>query len=159
MLLAKDSLMRRKEQEITDRKVIDEIIDKALVCRLALSDDDQPYVVPMCFGYDGKNLYFHSAGEGKKMEILRKNPKVCFEFEDSCEIEKGKVACDWGMIYKSVIGFGKVSFLEDIDSKRKALDVIMKKYAHESFTYPEKAVERVAVLKVDIEEITGKHSS
>jgi nitroimidazol reductase NimA-like FMN-containing flavoprotein (pyridoxamine 5'-phosphate oxidase superfamily) len=159
VLLAENSLMRRKDQEIVDWGVIDSIIGKAQVCRLALSDGDQPYVVPMCFGYDGKNLYFHSAGEGKKIEILKKNPKICFEIEGDCEIEKGKAACDWGMIYKSVIGFGTISFIDDIDSKRKALDVIAKKYAHESFTYPEKAVEKVTVIKVDIEEISGKHSS
>lgn len=151
--------MRRINQEIEERHVIDSIIEQAQVCRLAMSDGDQPYVVPMCFGYDGTNLYFHSAGEGKKIEVLKKNPKVCFEIEGDCELETADKACNFGMKYQSVIGFGTASFVDDIGSKRKALDVIMKKYSSGSFDYPEKAVEKVTVIKIDIDEITGKRSS
>jgi nitroimidazol reductase NimA-like FMN-containing flavoprotein (pyridoxamine 5'-phosphate oxidase superfamily) len=64
--------MRRHEREITDKKEIEAIIRKALVCRLAMVDGDKPYVVPLCFGYADHTLFFHSAGEGKKLEIIKK---------------------------------------------------------------------------------------
>ena len=72
--------MRRKEKEITDIKSIEEIINKAKVCRLALSLDDTPYVVPVCFGYNGETIYIHSAKEGQNIleriaTNIRKNLK------------------------------------------------------------------------------------
>ena len=64
--------MRRKEKEITTRAVIDAIIRQARVCRLALSEDNQPYVVPLCFGYENDTLYFHCAPKGRKLDIIMK---------------------------------------------------------------------------------------
>lgn len=57
--------MRRSEREIKDRKVIDDMIRRSRVCRLAMCDEDRPYVVPLNFGYDGSFLYFHAAQEGR----------------------------------------------------------------------------------------------
>ena len=159
LLLAEDSLMRRKDQEIADRSVIDAIIEKALVCRLAMCDGDRPYLVPMCFGCDGKNLYVHSARGGQKLDILTKNPQVCFEIEGTCEIERADQACDWGMKYTSVIGSGIATILDDAESKRKALDIIVRQYSHTSYDYPEKMVNALVVIRVDIEELTGRHSN
>ena len=148
--------MRLKKQEITSREEIDEIIKNSIVCRLALSENNQPYIVPLCFGYDGKDLYFHSAGDGKKIDILKQNNKVCFEFEADCEVEKSGKACDWGIKYKSVIGFGKAIFLDDIEEKKNALNLIVKQYSSEKLELPETAVKHVTVMKVSIDSITGK---
>jgi len=109
--------MRRKEKEITDIKSIEEIISKARIFRLAMTLEDNPYVVPLCFGYRARTIYFHSAGQGKKIDILRKNNKVCFEFEVDCELRESDKACNWSMKFRSVIGFGKVSFIEDMEEK------------------------------------------
>ena len=68
--------MRRKDKEITDIKSIEKIIQKSKVCRLGLSLNDTPYIVPVCFGYRAKTLYFHSAQEGKKIDIIKKNKKL-----------------------------------------------------------------------------------
>ena len=68
--------MRRKDKEITDIESIEKIIHKAKVCRLALSLDDTPYVVPVCFGYSAETIYFHSAKEGKKIDIIKKNKQL-----------------------------------------------------------------------------------
>ena len=105
--------MRRKEKEITNRAVIDAIIRQARVCRLALSEDNQPYIVPLCFGYENDALYFHSAPEGRKLDILKKNNKVCFEFDNVGEILTAEKACCWSMQYRSVIGFGQAQFIDD----------------------------------------------
>jgi len=150
--------MRRKKQEITDRKDLDEIIRGSQVCRLGLSDGDRPYIVPMCFGYDGDNFYFHSAKEGMKIDILKKNDRVCFEIDIPGKIQKADKACGWGIDYRSVIGFGRATFIEDEDSKRKALDVIMGQYTDRHFEYPPPMLKAVAVIKVEIESMTGKRS-
>jgi nitroimidazol reductase NimA-like FMN-containing flavoprotein (pyridoxamine 5'-phosphate oxidase superfamily) len=150
--------LRRKEKEITDKSEIESIIRKSLVCRLGLADDGSPYIVPLCFGYKDNSLYFHSAKEGRKIEILKRNNDVCFEFDDNLEVQAGKAACDWGMKYRSVIGYGTASFIEDPEEKRKALDVIMAQYADGDFEYSEKLFEEALVIKVDISSMTGKKS-
>ena len=151
--------MRRKDKEIADRAEMESIIRESTICRLALADNEQPYIVPLCFGYKDNLLYFHSAAEGKKIDILRKNKNVCFEFDADSEIKTGKTACEWGMKYRSVIGFGNASFLEDPDSKQAALDIIMQQYSDESFAYSEKILKKTLVIKVEITHMTGKQSS
>ena len=150
--------MRRKDKAIVELAEIEEIVRKSLVCRLGLAEENRPYVVPLIFGFKDRTLYFHSAPEGKKIEILRKNSKVCFEFDLDHEILVDEEACRWGMKYRSVIGFGKASFVEDLEEKRKGLDVIMQHYSGRSFSYPEPAVENTVVIKVEIESMTGKES-
>jgi nitroimidazol reductase NimA-like FMN-containing flavoprotein (pyridoxamine 5'-phosphate oxidase superfamily) len=150
--------MRRQEREITDKKEIEAIIQQALVCRLAMVERDTPYVVPLCFGYADRTLYFHSANEGKKLEILKKNNRVCFEFDIDQSLKKNEEACAWSMMYKSVIGFGTAHFLTDFESKRKALDIIMRNYSDKSFAYQKSAIEKTIVIKVDVEQMTGKQS-
>lgn len=150
--------MRRKEKEIKDKAEIESIIRNSLVCRLGMADNGTPYIVPLCFGYKDNCLYFHSAREGRKIEMLKRNNAVCFEFDGNLEVEAGKAACDWGMQYRSVIGYGRASFVEDPEEQRKALDAIMAQYADGAFEYSEKALGKVLVIKVEIESMTGKKS-
>ena len=150
--------MRRSEKEIADRSEIDAIIHRGQVCHLGLSDQGQPYVVPLCFGYDGKALYFHCAKAGRKLDILRRNNKVCFEIasvEGLVEADKG---CDWGIRYQSVIGFGVAHLVDDATDKQNALRVIMAQYSQRTFSFPPETVLRTAVVKVEIESLTGKQS-
>ncbi len=102
--------MRRNEKEITDNSAIEAIINQSIVCRLGLSDGNMPYIVPLCFGYKDNTLYFHGALEGKKIDILRKNQNVCFEFDVDAEVVEKEKACSWGMKCQSMIGFGKADF-------------------------------------------------
>jgi nitroimidazol reductase NimA-like FMN-containing flavoprotein (pyridoxamine 5'-phosphate oxidase superfamily) len=150
--------MRRKEKEIKDKAEIESIIKQSLVCRLAMSVDGEPYIVPLCFGYTDGVLYMHSAKEGKKIEILKQNNGVCFEFDIATEVTTGKTACDWGMNYRSVIGFGKASFVEDLEEKRKALEIITVQYAGKTYKLTDGAVKETLVIKVDVEAMTGKQS-
>lgn len=117
-----------------------------------------PYIVPLCFGFKNNTLYFHSVPKGKKFEILKKNPNVCFEFEISTQVVKSAKACKWGMKYRSVIGFGKASFISDDDLKRQAFDIIMNQYADGSFIYEEALLKSVVIIKVEIRSMTGKQS-
>jgi nitroimidazol reductase NimA-like FMN-containing flavoprotein (pyridoxamine 5'-phosphate oxidase superfamily) len=150
--------MRRVDKEITHKAEMESIIKQSFVCRLALADENRPYLVPLCFGYKDHSLYFHSAGKGKKLDILKKNNNVCFEFDIDYEPIKADKACEWGMKYKSVIGFGKAFFIEDFESKCRALDIIMQQYSVESFSYPENKVKNTVIIKVEIESMTGKQS-
>lgn len=150
--------MKRNEKEITEKSAIEEIIRQSLLCRLAMSDGNQPYIVPLCFGYEDGSLYFHAALEGRKMDMLRNNNRVCFEFDINAEIVDGGQACAWGMRYQSVIGFGKASCLNDMQEKRTALEIIMRHYSGRSFSFPQVSLERTAVIKVEIDSMTGKQS-
>ena len=150
--------MRRKEREIPDKSEIESIIRKCLVCRLGMIDEGLPYIVPLCFGYHKGALFFHSAKKGRKIEILKQNNRVCFEFDINPELKAGKTACGWGMKYSSVIGYGMASFFEDSQEKRKALDIIMRQYGDGDFGYSDKAFGEVLVIKIEIETMTGKKS-
>ena len=150
--------MRRSEKRIEDEPAIKAVIQQSLVCRLGLSDGYQPYVVPLSFGHEDGFLYFHAALEGRKIEMIRRNDHVCFEFDINAEIVECQEVCDWGMRYQSVIGFGKAVILDDIEEKRRALEIIMRQYSDRSFLFPEKSVARTAVIKVAIESMAGKQS-
>jgi nitroimidazol reductase NimA-like FMN-containing flavoprotein (pyridoxamine 5'-phosphate oxidase superfamily) len=152
-----NDLMRRGKDEITDRTEIDNIIRQCRVCHLGLSDCDEPYIVPLCFGYDGEALYFHSALEGRKIDILRKNNRVCVEFDLSGEMRESEEGCKWGIIYRSVIGFGTAKLVDDGDAKRKALEILMAQYSDKTYSFPDEIVTKTAIIKVIIEHITGKH--
>ena len=151
--------MRRAEKEIKENQEIAAIMQEADICRIALVDGDSPYIVPVNFAVHENHLYFHSAMEGKKIDILRKNNKVCFEMDLNTGIIKGKEPCFWGMKYLSVIGFGRAFFIEKSCEKKKALDLLMEKYAGTgSFSYNEKIFKKVLVIDVRIEKISGKKS-
>ncbi len=152
--------MRRKNQEITDKNIIEEILLNSSVCRIAMVDDNLPYIVPLNYGYKNNVIYFHSASEGKKVELLKKNGKVCFEIEDKVEIIKDDKPCKWSTKYRSVIGYGEISFINDYEEKKKALDIIM---IHNGLTelksYDENQVKSISILKLNITELTAKQSN
>ena len=150
--------MRRKDKEICDASDINAIIKKAKVCRLGMVDGNTPYIVPLCFGYHDNVLYFHGSLQGRKVDLLRKNPNVCFEFDLITQTIESDNACDWSMKYQSVIGFGKATFIESSDEKRKKLSIIMDQYSDRPFQFPENILRATAVIKVEIESMTGKQS-
>ena len=148
--------MRRKDRQITDRDAIDSIIRRCSVCRLGMCDNGQPYIVPLSFGYDGRFLYVHAALDGRKVDILKRNKRVCFEFDRLEEVTPADQACNWSMKYESVIGFGEAEMLEDADSKTAALSCIMRQYSSTDWTFTGQAVSSTSVYRIRIEEITGK---
>ena len=150
--------MRRTEREIKDKSEIERIISKALVCRVAVSDENEPYIIPMCFGFRDGILFFHSAQEGKKIEILKKNNKVCFEMDIDTELVEGEKGCDWGIKYSSVVGFGKAAFVEDIQEKRNALHILLEHYSNKKYEFSEESLSQVAIIKIQVESLTGKRA-
>lgn len=150
--------MRRQDKEITDINEIESIIRQSSVCRLAVCDGETPYIIPLCFGFDGKGLYFHSATEGYKLGLIRRNPKVCFEFDTDVELMKNEKNCSVGMRYHSVIGRGTAVIVDDADEIKAGLDAIVHQYGGQPSAYPEDILQKVTVIRVDIESITGKKS-
>lgn len=135
---------------------IEKILGQAAVCRIALSGEDGPYIVPVSFGYRKNAIYFHSAPEGKKIRMIRADNKVCFEVERNIRLKKGKTPCQWDMEYESVIGFGQAVFLKSSEAKKKGLDIIMDHYGAGRRSYDETALKSAAVIKIDIQRMTGK---
>lgn len=150
--------VRRADNEIRDRAAIEDIIARAPVCRLALADNGEPYVVPMNFGYRNGVLYFHGAPNGRKIDIIGQNPRVSFEMEVDLAVAESDVPCNWSMRYRSVIGFGIASIIEDPVEKREAIGVIVEHYTHRFLAVPDEKVRRAAVIKVIIDRMTGKQS-
>ena len=148
--------MKRSEKEIKDSETIQKIFKEAEVCRIAISDGEKPYIVPMNFGYKANSLYFHSASEGHKIDILKKNNNVCFQMDIQTKMVKSESPCNWGMKYLSVVGSGKAQIIHNQEEKRRGLDILMAKYSsEESFQYSDEAISKVTVIKLEIDEVTG----
>jgi len=153
--------MRRSDREITNPAEMIEIIEKCTVCRLALADGNIPYIVPMNYGYEYKGgkltLYFHGAKEGKKLDIIAKNPLACFEVDCSHKLVQAAEAWNYTMEYESVIGSGRIHLCAEKSEKIKALEQLMKKYAKDkTFTFPDHVIESVTLFRLDVLEFTGK---
>jgi hypothetical protein len=152
--------MRRNEKEVIDIIEIEKMLKKAVVCRLGLCINNKPYVVPMNFGYKNNCLYLHSAKEGKKIEMIKVNPRVCFEVEVDAElVDGGEVACKWGMKFISVIGNGQARIIEERTEKKEALDILMSQYSERTeYEYQDKQLDAVAVIEIRIEDLSCKKS-
>lgn len=148
--------MRRMDREINEGALVEDILHSAKICRLALSIKDMPYIVPLCFGYKDKRLYFHCAHEGKKIDILKRNNRVCFEVEVDQELVASEAACTWGMKFRSVVGFGRAFFIDDAESKKLALDIIMCHYSDKRYAYNEDVLSKTLIIEVEIDSMTGK---
>lgn len=152
--------MTRREREVTDINKILEILDKAKVVHLGLVDGDEAYVVPMNYGYvyenDKLTLYLHGARRGRKLDLIRQNPKVFFEMDCDIVPFEGDVACKYGITYSSIMGRGLAEIVEDPEEKMKALSVLMKTQTGKDFEFNEKLVSVVAVIRINVSEFTAK---
>ena len=150
--------MRRSERQIESKAEMESIIRDSTICHLALSDDGRPYIVPLNFGYEKGALYFHCAKEGRKIDIIRLNSEACFSFVSDHRIVPSESACGWSTRYRSVTGFGTASLLEDRDSRKAALGIIMNQYSGDEVHFEDGAVDEVMIIRIEIESMTGKAS-
>lgn len=151
--------MRRNDREITDPSTLQKILKESSICRVALFDDDFPYIVPMNYGYKEETIYFHCATEGRKLDLIRKNNKVGFEIEHSSRVVAHEIACGWTTKYTSVIGTGTIDILSQTKDKVQALNAIMEQHGRFDNLFDEKLLERVMILSLKINSLTGKESS
>lgn len=150
--------MRRSEKAVTELSDIETILKQGRVCQLALTDDPVPYIVSMNYGYHDNSLYFHSAGEGRKIDLLRKKRQAAFSVVLDHGLVEGRLACQWSTRYQSVVGHGQIIFLETEDEKRQGLDRIMAQYSEQPFSLLPDILLKTTVFRLDIEEMTAKQS-
>ena len=153
--------LTKRECLVTDPEQIRHILDSGKVLHLGLSVNDEPYVVPMNYGYaweDGKLVvYLHSAVRGKKLEMVQTNPKVFFSIDCDRMPFEGRVPCQYGMVYSSIMGRGVASIVEDVEEKKRAMTLLMKTQTGKDFTFEDRLVTIVTVIRIDVSEYTAKH--
>ena len=151
--------MRRKDKEIKSKKEIESIIKSAKVCRVGFVDGEKPYVLPFNFGYSGGTFYIHCAKEGRKLDIIRKNNRVCVVIDADHKIKPGKDACSYGFRFKSVLAEGSASILESKAGKIRALKLIMKHMTDRAFSiFRPESLEKIAIISINAGRMTGKKS-
>ena len=151
--------MRRKEKEIKSKKELEKIISDAKVIRLALTDNIFPYILPLNFGYKDNVFYIHSAKEGKKIDIIKKNNNVAFEIDIENKLITNELACKFTMDYKSILGNGKAIIIDNEEEKVEGLNIIMNQYSNnKKFNFEKKIVDKIYIIKILINEISGKQS-
>lgn len=154
--------MRRLDRNIERMEDMLSVLDHCQICHLAMVDkDNQPYVVPLNFGYEYKagklNLFMHCAKEGQKLDILRANPMVCFEADSASGLISGPQACNFSQKYESVIAFGQAEIVSDPGAKQKGLLRIMQHQTGEkNWDFDPLSTSRVEVIRVTVNSITGK---
>lgn len=153
--------MRRKDREITDRTKINEIIVSCHCCRLGFFDDGKVYIVPLSFGYEDTNgkriFYFHGAAQGRKIELIGKAHTAGFELDTNYKLNEADTPCGYSARFQSVIGSGKVDFIEALDKKREALQRIMLHNTGKGdWDFPDSMLRKAAVFKLEVEEISCK---
>ena len=153
--------MTKRERQITDEHQIRAILDTAKVMHLGVAVDNEPNVVPMNYGCTWENgkmvLYLHSALQGKKLDMIRTNPRVFFEMDCDLTPFEGEKPCQYGLAYSSVMGQGTARIVEDVEEKIRAMSVLMKTQTGKDFSFNERLVSIVAVIRIDVEEYTAKH--
>ena len=153
--------MRRKDREVTDSKRIAEIMSKCYCCRLAFSDENAPYIVPMNFGYEKNGeqivLYFHSAKEGRKIDLIELGNAVGFEMDTDHVLNEAENACGFSSRFQSIIGTGKITLLTERADKEHALKQIMYHYTgKKEWDFSEKMLDAVAVFELVVNELSCK---
>ena len=152
--------MMRREREVTDIQQILDYLTRAKVLHLGLCDGEQPYVVPMNYGFTYENdkltLYLHGATAGYKYDVIAKNPRVSFSLECDLQPFSGDVACKYGMSYSCVMGKGAATLVTDPQEKCRALSVIMRTQTGKDFDFTQRLAAVVNVLRVDVSEFTAK---
>ena len=151
--------MRRIKQLLSEEKTV-EIMKRNTAGVLALlDDDDYPYAVPVSYVYSDGKVYMHSARQGHKVDAVRNHEKASF-----CVIDKDRIVPEeYTTYFRSAIAFGKVRLVEDGEEKKKAAELLGRKY------YPgdtmenlikviDEAEKRFLVIALDIEHMTGKEA-
>ena len=153
--------MTKRERQITDEAQITAILDAGKVLHLGLAVDNEPYVVPMNYGYTRENgklvMYLHSAVRGKKLDMIRANPRVFFEIDCDLVPFESELPCQYGLSYSSVMGKGIAHIVDDVEEKKKAMSILMKTQTNKDFTFEDRLVSVVAVIRIDVEAYTAKH--
>jgi len=153
--------MRRFDREIKEFPEIREIIDLADVCRIAFADGSMPYIVTMNFGRqwddDRLTLYFHCAKAGRKIDLLNRNNRVCFEMDIDHKLYKSAIPCRWGMNFRSIVGYGRLEIVKDREERHRGVGLVLDHYGFPGKSEPDERMMSVTeVLRLEVDELVGK---
>lgn len=152
--------MRRSDREVKNPTEIENILQLCKTCHIAMSGGEFPYIVPMSYGYRLSGgvltLYFHSASAGRKIDLLRENPLVCFEISSEGELLVSESPCRSGYSFSSIIGNGKAFFVENSEEKRRALSAIYLRQTGLDVVFSENQAASVCVFKIVSTDFSGK---
>ena len=159
-----DQPLRRSEREVRDPAAIRSIIQAINVCRVGFVDAGEPYVVPLNFGFAGGTgddagvFWFHSATSGRKVHLLRSEPRVCVQLEEDLGlVTHAEKACAWTQSYRSVMAWGNARVARDPAEARHGLDVLMRQHTgHDGWTYPDAILDHTLVWCVEVDRISAK---
>ena len=157
--------MRRSDREVTDREDKLGILRRCKTLRLALSEQNQPYIVPLNFGFEYADgvltLYMHGAREGKKVDILNRNKQVSFEMDGEHALSPGREPADYSFAYESIVGFGIAEILEKDDEKTRGLNLLMRHQTGEDrdYVYTPEQLRNTLVFRVRASSFTAKRHS
>jgi len=149
--------VRRSDREVTNPAELADILRRADTIRLALHDEPYPYIVPLSYGFEVENgtflLYFHGAKQGRKHDLIAKNPRVCVEasiMHRYAETPQGITT-----VYESVIGEGTVRRVEGAAAAR-GLDLLLAHCGYENYACPQADMDMTWVYQITLESVTGK---
>jgi len=153
--------MRRKDREITNPDTIREYIHQCEICRLGFNDDGEVYIVPLNFGIEETGgrytFYFHGAKEGRKIDLIRKNPAVGFEMDCHYALVTGEKGHDCTARFRSIIGNGKMAIVEDEQEKIIGLRSLMRHATgKDDWDFAPAMVNAVCVFKLIVEKLSCK---
>ena len=152
--------MQQTDKEITAKKELFGILDNGKYTTIALCNDNEPYIVTMTYGYDkaANALYFHAAKKGLKLDLIKQNPVVCGTVIE----DHGYVMTECEQHYRSVVFWGELSVVDDLDEKKHGMHVLLTHQEAEPepvkkrLLYEDNRYNKFKVLKLSITEITGK---
>ncbi len=152
--------MNKTEKEITNKDDFTEILKQGKFTTIALCRNNEPYIVTMNYGFDeSKNaLYFHCSQKGLKIDFINENSIVCATVIDDKGYKMGE--CDHG--FQSIVFWGKLEIVENLDEKKHALNVLLNHLEDnpepikERNLKQDKIYEKLCILRLKIIEITGK---
>ena len=153
--------MRRNDREVTDPQRISDIISRCTCCRIGFCDGGEVYIVPLSFGYEAKDgtyvFYFHGAGEGRKIDLIRKTPRVGFELDTNYALNEAGTACGYSARFQSVIGNGLMSVVSEAQEKKRGLSLLMEHNAGKGeWSFDEQRVKAVTVFKLEVTGLSCK---
>ena len=146
-------------QDTDGQDLIERVLTQGRELHLAMSDGDYPYLVPLNYGYVPGRIYIHSGRQGKKLDCLRRDPRVCFAVNAVVERIGGEKACQWSTRFRSVTGYGVARIIDEPEEKIHGYDVIMAQFGGPVGNYDEQYLKESLMICIEIERLTGRQSS
>lgn len=156
--------MRRKDREVTDPVRVADVINRCTCCRIGFYDDKEVYIVPLNFGYEIKDdtcvFYFHGANEGRKIELMQRNPYVGFEMDTDHALNAADIPCKYSACFQSIIGNGVLSIVSEPEEKKLGLSLLMEhNTGKREWVFDERMLNAVIVFKLVVDKMSCKEHS